>query len=259
MSAQAPVVYPEYKGRVAFITGAARGIGRETARRMAELGARVVLADIDEEGVEAAARELRESGAQARAVPVDVCRPDAVQAAIDETVASEGALHILVCNAGGFGRLATIESVTPEEWRAGLELNLSSVFYCIRAAAPHMKAQRFGRIVALSSAAGRTVYKPVAPHYAAAKAGVILLVQHAARELGPYGVTVNALAPGTTETERVRGLRSPEQKKELLELTPLGRFGTVTDQADAILFLCSDRASYITGATLDVNGGKIMI
>ncbi len=252
-------VYPEFVGRVALITGAAMGIGKETVRRMAALGSRVLLADIAADAVEAAAAEIRREGHLAQAVVVDVCDAAAVQTAVDAAVAQHGALHILVCCAGGVRTLASVESVSPDEWRAMVELNLSSVFYCCRAAVPHMKRQRWGRIVTLSSSAGRTVLVPMAPHYAAAKAGVIRLTQHLARELGPYNVTVNAVAPGTTETERVRRLRSPDQKAEQLRLTPLGRFGTVGEQANAILFLCSDGASYITGATLDVNGGKVMV
>jgi len=252
-------VYPEFAGRVALITGAAMGIGKETARRMAALGSRVLLADIAADAVEAAASEIRAEDHSAQAIVLDVCDAVAVQGAIDTAVDEHGALHILVCCAGGVRKIATIESVSPEEWRAMVELNLSSVFYCCRAVVPHMKKQGWGRIVTLSSSAGRTVLVPTAPHYAAAKAGVIRLTQHLARELGPYNVTVNALAPGTTETERVKQLRTQEQKAEQLRLTPVGRFGTVADQANAILFLCSDGASYITGATLDVNGGKVMI
>jgi len=248
-----------FEGQAIMVTGAARGIGAAIARAFHREGARVTLLDIDSPGVEALARELRATGDDPLALKTDVTVAADVRRAVDAIIGRWGRLDVLVNNAGGFSRIIPTEEIPDEEWDAILRLNLTSVFLCAKAVLPIMKRQGSGRIVNVSSAAGRAGAVTATSHYAAAKAGVLGFTRHLAREVGPDGITVNAVAPGTVATERFKALRSVEETRRLAESIPLRRIAEPDEIAEAVLFLASDAARYITGAALDVNGGLVMV
>lgn len=248
-----------FEGQVAVVTGAAKGIGLAIARAFADEGARVSLLDIDAPGIETLSRELTAKGRDALPLKADVTASPDVRQAVEATTARWGRLDVLVNNAGGFSVIKGTEEIPEEEWEAILRFNLTSVFLCSKAVLPVMKRQRSGRIVNLSSMAGRGGAVTVASHYAAAKAGILGFTRHLAREVGPYGITVNAVAPGTVATERFKGLRNAEETRALAESIPLRRIAEPDEIAACVLFLASDAARYLTGATLDVNGGLLMM
>jgi|DewCreStandDraft_5_1066085.scaffolds.fasta_scaffold00891_10 NAD(P)-dependent dehydrogenase (short-subunit alcohol dehydrogenase family) len=254
-------IYPELKGKTAIVTGAASlgSIGEAIALAFGRQGTHVAVVDIDEEGAQRVAGQIRRDGGEAFAVRADVTRSDEVEAMVREVLQREGKVDILVNNAGGFHEVELANQISDERWDFIIDLNLKSVFLCSRAVYDHMVERRWGRIINISSVAGRMPTLPTPVHYAAAKAGVIALTKYLARELAPYGVTVNAVAPGTTKTARFLRLRGADAEEKLRGHVPLGRLSTPQDQAAAVLFLASDEASYITGATLDVNGGTVML
>jgi len=247
------------RGKVAVVTGAGQGLGEAIARRLAAEGAAVAVVDVEGGLADGVAREIQAAGSRAVAVRTDVTDRASVRAMVDEVGRRLGEPDILVNNAGGFPKLRTLLEVEEEEWDAILALNLKSAYLCSRAVLPGMIARRGGRIVSLSSPAARSLTNFSATHYAAAKAGILGFTRHLAYEVGQYGITVNAVAPGTTLTERVRRARTPEDQARIASLVPLGRLGLPEDSAAAVAFLASDDAAYITGITLDVNGGKVMM
>ena len=241
-------------GRVALITGAgsATGLGNAIARSLAGAGARVVLADIDLEGARANAAAIGEA---ASAVKMDVTDEASVQAA----AAAAGPVDILVNNAGITQRKAIWE-LTTAEFDHLLAINLRGSFLCLKAVLAGMMERRWGRLIWISSVAGKQGGGIIGTaHYAASKAGVIGLCQAAARELGPHGITSNAIAPGYIITGIGAKSIGPEQEREVDRIvtaaTPVGRSGRPEDIAAAALFLASEEASYITGEVMDVNGG----
>ncbi|MPZ14947.1 MAG: SDR family oxidoreductase [Chloroflexi bacterium] len=244
-----------------MITGAAAGIGAGVAAGFANLGANLVLADIDEEELASLDNNLTARGVDVLASRTDVTSAAGLKALVNAAVERFSGIDVLVVAAGGFSGSKTIEEVSDEEWEAGVALNLSSAFKTARAVVPVMKRARAGRIIMISSASGRMPTNVAAGvcYYAASKAGLLGLTRVLAIELGPYGVTVNAVAPGTTYTERVAKFRSLETFDRIAETVPLGRISTVEEQVGPILFLASPPARYITGATLDVNGGRLML
>jgi 3-oxoacyl-[acyl-carrier protein] reductase len=251
--------YPELRERVVLITGAAAGIGRVTAGAFAAQGSRLVLCDLNEASNQALATELRSAGRDVRAVSADLRREADARRMVDETLAAHGRLDVLVNCAGGYSTPAGVAETGLDEWEATLALNLTSVYLCSRAAMEPMKAQRFGRIVSIASQAGRAVVGRSSVSYGVAKAGVVHLTRFLARELGPYGITANAIAPGTTLTERVAAFRPPEEVQAIADQTPLGRLATPEDHAAATLYLASDGAAFVTGVCLDVTGGRVMV
>ena len=246
------------EGKVVIVTGAAKGIGAAIAEACARERARVAAWDLDGAGAEAVAAALRGSGADALGLPCDVTRTADITRALDAVLARWGRVDALVNNAGGFAVIRATEDIPEAEWDAIVASNLTSVFLCVKAVLPVMKRQRYGRIVNLASVVGRGGAVRVTSHYAAAKAGVIGLTRHLALEVGADGITVNAVAPGTTATERVLKARTPEETRRVAEAIPLRRLGQPGEIADAVVFLASDAAAFINGATLDVNGGQVM-
>jgi NAD(P)-dependent dehydrogenase (short-subunit alcohol dehydrogenase family) len=246
-------------GKVAIVTGAAKGIGAAIVEACVREGARVAALDLDGAGVEALAEAQRERGADVQALRADVTRSADIGRALDAVIARWGRLDILVNNAGGFAVIRATEDIAEEEWQSILASNLTSVFLCSKAVLPIMKRQRYGRIVNLASVVGRAGAVRVTSHYAAAKAGVIGFTRHLALEVGADGITVNAVAPGTTATERVLKARTPEETKRVAEAIPVRRLGEPGEIAEAVVFLASDSAAFINGATLDVNGGQVMV
>lgn len=243
-----------FKDKVVIVTGAARGIGRETTRRFAQEGAKLVICDLDEEGGRAAAAECEKLGGTARFHGADVSRRADVQAMVEATIKEFGRIDVLVNNAGIL-RDATLLKMTEEQWDTLIAVNLKGVFNCTQAVAPQMVAQGSGRIINLTSVValygnfGQT-------NYIAAKAGVIGMTRVWARELGRKGINVNAVAPGFIATEMVRQM--PENILDTMkQRTPLGRLGEPAEIAAAIAFLASDDASFINGAVLSVDGGIV--
>ena len=241
----------ELTGRVAFVTGAARGIGLAVATALSQRGASVAMGDIDLEALESAAKS---TGNRTMAIQSDVSRQNDVQRAIHQTVEHFGGLDILVNNAG-ICPLRDFTEVTEAEWDRVLAINIKGAFFCCQAALPHLrKSGERGRVVNISSVAGQSggVLAPI--HYSVSKAGLIVLTKTLARMLAPDRVTVNCVAPGTTATDLTDAW--PEELREKVRLAiPLGRLGRPEEIAEAVAFLVSDRAAFITGATLDVNGG----
>jgi 3-oxoacyl-[acyl-carrier protein] reductase len=241
----------ELAGRIAFVTGAARGIGLAIAEALARRGASTVLIDIDITKLAPATQSI---GERALAIKADVSRPDEVQRAIQRTTQHFGALNILVNNAG-ICPMSDFADITEAEWDRVLAINLKGVFLCCQAALPYLrKSGRQGRIVNVASVAGQMGGVAVGAHYAASKAGLIGLSKSLARLLAADGVTVNCLAPGTAATDLIADW-SEETQARLRAQIPLGRFAQPEEIAEAVCFLVSDRAAFITGATLDINGG----
>jgi 3-oxoacyl-[acyl-carrier protein] reductase len=246
-------------GKVVMVTGAAKGIGAAIVEACAREGARIAALDLDGAGVEALAETLRAHGADILALRADVTRSADIGKALESVLARWGRVDVLVNNAGGFAVIRATEDISEDEWQAILASNLTSVFLCSKAVLPIMKRQRYGRIVNLASVVGRAGAVRVTSHYAAAKAGVIGFTRHLALEVGADGITVNAVAPGTTATERVLNARTPEETQRVAEAIPVKRLGEPAEIAEAVVFLASDSAAFINGATLDVNGGQVMV
>ncbi|UCC69889.1 MAG: 3-oxoacyl-[acyl-carrier-protein] reductase [Armatimonadota bacterium] len=241
---------------MALVTGARRGIGRVIALRLSRRGP-VALNDIEQGKEELAqvAEEIRTLGGKALAAPADVTDPEQVDAMIKHVAAEFGRLDVLVNNAG-ITRDALLLRMTDEQWRTVLEVNLTGAFICTRAAAKIMLRQRSGTIVNISSVVG-VMGNAGQANYSASKAGLIGLTKSAARELAPRGITVNAIAPGFIASPMTDQL-TPDAKDRLSSLIPLSRLGRAEDVAEAVVFLSSPSASYITGQVLKVDGGMHM-
>ncbi len=252
-------LYPELSGRVALITGAAQGIGAETARMFAAQGCKVAVVDIDAENGGKVATAITRSGGTAQAFRTDITDVASVEQCIAGIVKAYGGLDIVINCAGGYGKLASVEDMEVDEWDRTVALNLRSVFLICKTAIPHLKKSKAGRIVNVASISGRTVHAASSPAYGAAKAGVIQLTRFLAHQLGPDNITANAVAPITTLTPRVAALRTEADIERIAAQVPLRRLAVPEDHAQAMLFLASDAAAYINGVVLDVNGGRIMM
>jgi len=244
------------KDRVAIVTGAARGIGRAVVWIFVREGAKVVLVDLEKAGLEALQEEVRKRGGEALAVPCDVSKASEVKEMVEKVLRIFSRIDILVNNAGIIRR-GTIESVTEEDWDRVIAVNLKGPFICSKAVVDVMKRQGYGKIVNVSSIAGKMGDITSAPGYGPSKAGLDALTKTLARQLAPYGIHVNGVAPHAIETE-MSAEWSPEKRKSIVEAIPLKRLGKPEDVAEAVLFLASDAAAFITGEILDVNGGFLM-
>ena len=243
------------KGQVAIVTGASRGIGEGIARALAQANAAVVGTSTSEKGAEGISKLLADAGARGAGRVLDVRDAAACAAFVDKVQEEFGAVAILVNNAG-VTRDNLLARMKDEEWDEIQQTNLKSVFVLSRAVLRGMMKARSGRIVNVSSVVGFTG-NPGQTNYAAAKAGIVGFSKSLAREVGSRNITVNCVAPGFIETDMTRALAA-DQVKKLVENVPLGRLGRIDDVAQAVLFLCSPGAAYITGATLHVNGGMYM-
>ncbi|HSV57199.1 MAG TPA: SDR family NAD(P)-dependent oxidoreductase [Magnetospirillaceae bacterium] len=244
----------EFKGKVVAVTGAARGIGYGIATAFAEAGAFVALVDLC--GGEAAAESLRAMGHSASAFSLDITDPAAVSDAASAIEARMGAVDVLVNNAGIIARESILE-ITYETWRRVLDVNLNGTFNWCKAVVPSMVERRQGRIVNITSVAGKTGDITASPVYGTSKGAVNTLTKSLARQLAEYGITVNGVAPHAIETD-MSAEWSPEKRRAILEAIPLRRMGTPREVADAVLYLASDGAGFVTGQILNVNGGFLM-
>ncbi len=251
--------YTELSGRVALITGAAQGIGAETARLFAAQGSKVAIVDIDADSANKVAAGIAKTGGKAQAFKTDITDAASVEQTIAGIAKTFGGIDIVVNCAGGYGKLATVEEMEIDEWDRTVALNLRSVFLICKMAIPHLKKSNAGRIINVASISGRTVHATSSPAYGAAKAGVIQLTRFLAHQLGPEQITANAIAPITTLTPRVAALRTEADIERIASQVPLRRLAVPEDHAQAMLFLASDAAAYINGIVLDVNGGRIMM
>ena len=248
-------VAQDFAGRVALVTGASRGLGLAAAKRFLERGASVAVNVRTPARTEATVRELGES---AFGVPGDLEDEGVAASLVDRTVDRFGRLDILVNNAA-LPFTTRFEQITPDEWRRAVEVNLTVPFLLTQAAVPAMKAQQYGRVVNVSSTAGRMVSTLGGAHYTATKTGLLGLTRAAAKELGKYGITVNAVTPGMIDTELTRESASDDVLQRLAKSFPIPRLGTALEVADVICFAASEAAGYITGAVFDINGGDLMM
>ena len=243
--------------QVAIVTGAGQGMGAAMAKLIAEEGGQVVVSDINQEKASVIADEISETETQALAIRADVTREKDVQAMVETTIEHYGTISILVNNAGILYP-TRIEQITRAEWDRVLEVNLTGSFLCSQAVLKTMKKNRYGRIVNMSSSAGRSVSTLGGAHYTAAKAGVLGLSRALAKEVAPFGITVNAISPGLIDTEMVQAECTPERISAYEASFPIPRLGRPDEVAQLMLFLATDSA-YITGASIDINGGDLMI
>jgi 3-oxoacyl-[acyl-carrier protein] reductase len=244
------------ENRIAIVTGAGQGIGRAIALGMAREGAALVIADLDEANAGAVKREIERVGGKASALYTDISNEESVRGMIDHTLNEHGHVDILVNNAGIFPT-SSVEEMAEEEWNRVIGTNLIGTFLCSRAVVPHLLTQRSGRIISLTSGRAFQGARHGA-HYAASKAGIIGFSKSLALELAPYGITVNVICPGITDTAQPRGHQTEEQIYAQGERIPLGRIAQPEDLAGPAVFLASDAAGFITGQTILANGGGIM-
>jgi NAD(P)-dependent dehydrogenase (short-subunit alcohol dehydrogenase family) len=243
-------------GKVVIVTGGGRGLGKTTAQYFAAEGSAVVIADINEDGARAAAAELEAAGGKAMGFGVAVDDADRVGEMVKASLSRFGRVDVLVCNAGINSKVAT-KDLTMEWWQKNLDVNLTGVFNCCRSVMDPMMEQKSGRIINISSF---NAFKPWMSDvaYIASKAGVVGLTRKFAKDLAPYGITCNSVAPSLTITDLNREAVSNRSQKELLEPFPLGRLCLPEDIAGAVVFLASSAASFITGQVIHVNGGALM-
>ena len=242
------------KGKTALVTGAAQGIGKTSAEKLAELGAQVAIADLNAEKAQATAEEICKNGGKAIAVTMNVGDNESIEAAVKQVADAFGGIDIVVNSAGILGT-SSIEDMQREgEWNRVLDIDLSGTFFVCQKALPYLKKSSAGRIINISSLSGRNGGFEGSMSYVAAKGGVVAITRGMARHLAPYKITVNAVCPGTTETEILKGY-TPERIENQVKNILLGRLGKPEEIAGAVCYLASDEAAFVTGLMLDINGG----
>jgi len=244
------------KEKTAIITGAASGLGRSMALALAREGAEITVWDLHRDGAEETRRKIEALGRSASASVVNVADGKAVQSAVDRVFKEWGRIDILINNAG-ICLVSAIEEISEADWDRVMNVNLKGTFLCCRAVMPVMKRQRSGKIINLGSISGKVGGIAAGAHYSASKAGVMCFTKSLARELAPFGINVNAIAPGVIETDMTRRL-SRGKWDDYLSGIPLGRIGQAEEVAGVAVFLASSEAGYLTGEIIDVNGGQLM-
>ncbi|WP_433060572.1 SDR family NAD(P)-dependent oxidoreductase [Dactylosporangium sp. CS-033363] len=250
--------HPDLAGKVALVTGSSRGIGAATCRALAANGARVAVNGRDEAAVDGVVAEITEAGGTALAAIGDVTDAATVHRIREDVERTLGPIDILAPFAGGQGRPVPTADLGAAQWRATIESDLTSVFLAVSEVLPGMIDRRTGVIITMSSTAGRQAgLASIA--YASAKAGVVMFSKHLASEVGRHGIRVNCLAPSAVFNDRMHANMTEQQFAEMVKHFPLGRIGQPDDIAEAVLYLASDTASWITGATLDLTGGRVIV
>ncbi len=245
-------------GKVAIVTGAGRGMGQAIAHTMAKNGASVVLNDLDEETVTMATSDISKFNSEVISDVGNVSNTTYVNEMISRTLSRFNSVDILVNNAGVL-RPTPIIDITEEEWDFVVTGNLKTTFLCSKSVIPIMQKRGWGRIINISSSAGKNISTIGGAHYTAAKAAVLGFTRHMAKEVAEFGITVNALCPGLIDTEMVRSTITPQRTTEYADSFPIQRLGKPKEIADLVNFLSSEQAAYITGASIDINGGDLMI
>jgi len=245
----------DFSGKVSIVTGASQGIGEAIALNLARNGAQTILVDIQKKKLDEVVQKIKDSKGKAYAYEADVSETVQIVELVETLIQNHGDLHHLVNNAG-ITRDNLLMRMKEDEWDAVMAVNLKGVFNFSKAIIRHMIRNRYGRIVNISSVVG-LIGNPGQTNYSASKAGVLGLTKSLAREVASRGITVNAVAPGFIETAMTESL--PEEvQKQFLDVIPIGRFGTAQEVAQAVRFLISDEASYLTGQVINVNGGLFM-
>jgi 3-oxoacyl-[acyl-carrier protein] reductase len=252
-------MYPELAGKIAVVTGGSKGIGADTAHVLVANGVRVAVVARGAESIDRTVSDLQAAGGEAIGVSIDCTSLPQLEELRARVESRWGAPDILIPFAGGFGPFTPIQQITEDEWRSIIDSNLTTTFLTVKTFLPGMIERRRGVIVTMASNAARVLDIPLTASYAAAKAGIAMFSRHAAKELGQYGIRVNCIAPATTLSERVARNMPVERQESIAAMAPLGRLGTPRDSALATLFLVSDSAQWLTGITLDVAGGRVMI
>lgn len=251
--------YPDLAGKVGVVTGGSKGIGAATCWALAANGVKVAVIAREQSGIDGVVDRVRREGGEAIGISADTMSLAEIERMRDRVESEFGPTDILIPFAGGFGRHTPILEITEDEFRNVIDSNLTSTFLTVKAFLAGMVARRRGAIVTMASNAARVLDIGTTASYAAAKAGVVMFSRHVAREVGPHGVRVNCVAPATVMSERVEKLLDAKRLEEIAALAPLGRIGQPEDVAFATLFLVSGSASWLTGVTLDVAGGRIML
>ena len=248
------------QGQVAIVTGASSGISAAIAKVFPREGAKLVIASRNEATLNVVRDAIRSSGGNVLAIPTDVTKPKEIDHLIQETMAHFGQIDILVNGVGGYSKTASIVDIAEQEWDDMMLLNLKSAFLCAKAVSPFMIEKHHGRIINIGSQVGMgpNPYGASSLIYGTAKAGLIGFSKHLAKDLGPHGITVNTVSPGTTATERVSELRGVEGLNAIAKNNPLGRLPTPEETAETVLFLASKPAASITGVNIMVNAGMMM-
>lgn len=249
----------DLSNRVAIVTGAGHGIGRAVAKALAQHGALVVVNDVNQDSIEIVVNEIQSQDLKAVAHEADVSDWKSVKQMVDRTISELGDVNILVNNAGVLKSTSPLESISEKEWDQVIDVNLKGAFNCIKAVIPIMKEQRWGKIVNVSSIAGKSVSNSGGAHYTASKAALLGLTRHAALESAPFGININAIAPAGVDTEMVAKVWPQDRIDDLVKRIPIGRLAYPEEIADLVMFLVSDGSDYISGATIDINGGLLMI
>jgi 3-oxoacyl-[acyl-carrier protein] reductase len=251
--------YPDLAGKVAVVTGGSKGIGAATCRLLGLQGTRVAVVARDRTSIDKVVNGINGSGGKAIGVVADCCDFPALDR-MRLTVERElGPADVLVAYAGGFGAYTPAHLIEEQEWHSVVDSNLTATFLTVKNFLPGMIERRRGSIITMASNAARFLDILTTASYAAAKAGIVMFSRHVAKEVGQHGVRVNCVAPATILSERVNRIMSDARQNEVAAMSPLGRLGTPEDVALATLFLASDTSSWITGLTLDVAGGRIML
>jgi 3-oxoacyl-[acyl-carrier protein] reductase len=252
--------YPELEGKVAVVTGGSRGIGLETATRLANNGARVGIAARGHQAVDDAIASIQAAGGRALGVAADATSLEATERVRERIESELGGVDFVAAFAGsGNARPGLVHELSEDDWHSTVDGNLTATFLTLKTFLPGMIERRAGSIVTMASSAGRTPTPAAPAPYAAAKAGIVMLTRHVASQVGHYGVRVTCLSPSTVLTERTSQQLPDEVKQRFTALHPLGRLGEPKDVAEAACFLASDSASWLTGVVLDVAGGAVMV
>lgn len=241
------------KNKVAIVTGASQGIGKEIALHLAKNGAKVVVADITDKMLEVA-NEIKSSGSQGLAVKCDITKMEEVENMVDNTIKKFSRIDILVNNAGIYPFKPFLE-ITEQDWDRVLNINLKGTFHCVKAVVSKMVSQKYGKIINISSMAGSTVGFPNQAHYSASKAGIVGLTKTLAIELAPFGININAIAPGPIVPTGTKTTNNIEAMEQIRKIIPIGRMGQPEDVANLVLYLASDESSFITGQCIVIDGG----